>query len=109
MRIVVVRTASAAASVQPSKVSWSAAAGAARWSISQTESKPAASAARVRSRIVGNDIRSCGRNRPNQGATSVAAGCEELVDLRLEPVEVAARRVLVLVVELHDDCAAGVD
>src|SRR5439155_942171 len=54
-------------------------------------------------------IRSCGRNRPNHGGTSAAPGREELVELRLEPVEVATGRVLVLVVELHDDRASGVD
>ena len=48
------------------------AAGAARWSISQTESNPAASAASVRSRIVANDIRSCGRNNPNHGAAGAS-------------------------------------
>ena len=67
MRIVVVRAASAAASVQPSNVSCSGAAGAARWSISQTESKPAASAASVRSRMTSKLIRSWGRNSPNHG------------------------------------------
>ena len=61
MRIVEVRAASAVATVNPSSVSTSGAAGAVKWSISQTESKPAASAARVRSRMRSNDMRSCGR------------------------------------------------
>src|SRR6476646_5463101 len=80
--------------------------------MSHTESNPAASAASVRSKMVANDIRSCGRNNPNQGVPSVmspASRRDELVELGFEPVDVAARRVLVLLVELHDDCAARVD
>ncbi len=61
MRIVDVRAASVVATVKPSKVSTSGAAGAVKWSINQMESKPAASAASVRSRIRSNGIRSCGR------------------------------------------------
>ena len=61
MRIVDVRAASAVATVKPSNVSTSGAAGAVKWSISHTESKPAASAASVRSRMRSNDMRSCGR------------------------------------------------
>ena len=61
MRMVDVRAASAVAIVQPSYVSTSGAIGAAKWSINQTESKPAASAANVRSRIRSKLMRSCGR------------------------------------------------
>ena len=60
-RIVDVRAASAVAIVQPSNVSISGAIGAAKWSINHTESKPAASAASVRSRIRSKLMRSCGR------------------------------------------------
>ena len=68
MRIVVVRAASAAARVQPSNVSCSGAAGAARWSMSHTESKPAASAASVRSRMTSKLIRSCGQEEAEPGS-----------------------------------------
>ena len=67
IRMVLVRAASAAAVVHPSKESTSGAMGAARWSINQTESKPAASAASVRSRMVGKVMRNCGKNSPNHG------------------------------------------
>src|SRR5919106_2324794 len=70
----VVRTARAAASVHPSKVSCSGAAGALRWSMSQTESNPAASAASVRSSRVSKLIRNWGRNTPKRGRVPVTAG-----------------------------------
>src|SRR6476661_7851537 len=50
--------------------------------MSHTESKPAASAASVRSRITSKLIRSCGRNSPNQGR----------VTTRLRPVPLSALR-----------------
>ncbi len=58
-----------------------------------------------------NDIRSWGRNSPNQGCGSVESTPAlvrraRLVELGLEPFDVAAGRVLVGVVELHDDRAA---
>jgi len=68
MRIVDVRAASAVATVQPSNVSISGAIGAAKWSINHTESKPAASAARVRSRMRSKLMRICGRYKPNHGS-----------------------------------------
>src|ERR1700726_3147474 len=50
------------------------AAGAARWSMSHTESNPAASAARTRSRIRSNPMRSCGKNAPNHIAQEGSVG-----------------------------------
>lgn len=48
----VVRTATAVASVHPSKLSAAGSIGGARWSMNHTESKPAFSAVRTRSTIV---------------------------------------------------------
>ena len=72
MRMVDVRAASALATVQPSNVSTSGNIGAAKWSINQTESKPAASAQSVRSTMSSKLMRNCGKYKPNHGRATKA-------------------------------------
>ena len=71
--MVVVRTARAEATVHASKHSLSGRPGGTRWSMSQTDSKPSASATSVRSRIVSHDMRIWGRNNPKPSGAEMAS------------------------------------